>query len=48
MHSYVPAMIVFEIGLIGAILALLPLGQYRFAHAREGGGSLQPAAAGAA
>jgi MFS family permease len=47
MHSYVPAMIVFEIGLIGAILALLPLGQYRFAHAREGGGVLQPAAAGA-
>ncbi|HEV8016232.1 MAG TPA: MFS transporter [Stellaceae bacterium] len=45
MHSYVPAMIAFEIGLIGSILALLPLGQYRFAHAREGGGVLQPAAA---
>ncbi|HEY3916171.1 MAG TPA: MFS transporter [Stellaceae bacterium] len=37
MHSYVPAMIVFEIGLIGSILALLPLGPYRFAGPRHGG-----------
>jgi MFS family permease len=47
LHSYVPAMIVFEIGLIAAILALLPLGPYRFAHARESGAALQPATAGA-
>jgi len=47
LHSYVPAMIVFEMGLIGAILALLPLGPYRYAHAREGSGTIEPAVAGA-
>jgi MFS family permease len=45
MHSYVPAMIVFEIGLIGSILALLPLGPYRFAHARGGSTAAEPVAA---
>lgn len=45
MHSYAPMLIVFEVGLIAAILALLPLGPYRFAHARDGGGTVEPAAA---
>jgi MFS family permease len=48
MHSYVPAMIVFEFALLAAISLLLPLGRYRFAHAREGGATVQPAIAGAA
>jgi len=48
MHSYVPMMIVFEIGLIGAILTLLPLGPYRFAHQRAESDAVEPAVAGAA
>jgi MFS family permease len=47
MHSYVPMMIVFEIGLIASILVLLPLGPYRYAHARQGVEASEPAAAGA-
>jgi MFS family permease len=48
LHSYVPMMIVFEISLIASILALLPLGSYRFAHARQGTDAGEPAIAGAA
>jgi MFS family permease len=48
MHSYVPMMIVFEICLIASILALLPLGPYRFAHARQAVDAGEPAVAGAA
>ena len=48
LHSYVPMMIVFEIGLIASILALLPLGPYRFAHARQDVEAGEPAVAGAA
>ena len=45
MHSYVPMMIVFEIGLIASILALLPLGRYRFVVTREPSSEAAPAAA---
>ena len=35
MHSYVPMMVAFEIGLIVSICLLLPLGAYRFAAPRN-------------
>jgi len=47
LHSYVPTMIVFEIGLIASILAQVPLGSYPFAHARQSVDAGKRAAAGA-
>ena len=35
LHSYVPMMVAFEIGLVVAIALLLPLGAYRFAATRH-------------